>query len=52
MNKTMGGLQKVIDLGWGNSDPVHLTFESFANIAPNLLYYLKFDHQKYINKKK
>ena len=52
MYKTMGGLQKVIDLGWGSSDPVHLTFKSYANIAPKLLYYLEFNDQKYSTKKK
>lgn len=48
--KAMGGLQNVIDKGWGKNDPIHLSNEAYRAIAPNLLNYLGFTNS--INKKK
>lgn len=42
MYKAMGGLEKVIDLGWGTNDPVHLTLKAYSSIQDDLLKYLDF----------
>lgn len=40
MYKAMGGIENVKNKGWGESDPVHLSYDAYSSIAPNLLNFL------------
>jgi hypothetical protein len=46
----MGGFQRVVDAGWGDSDPVHLSHKAYEAIAPKLFSYLEFNNEKIRNK--
>lgn len=40
MYLAMGGIKNVKNKGWGESDPVHLSYDAYSSIAPNLLDFL------------